>query len=241
MENILPVIEPTSEANILIEAEKINVKKASEEILNWLISNVEYFIDSQKRTFKIDMIIDSEKMPESGKLQNLYRAIPSDEEALKTAGITNVAEKIDTYKKSQSKKNKKNDHEQKVIADTFKKVQSIRASLDKITEKVFEEMKSNNNLLEQLFKRMIFYYEMIAINNGRPVVKELVGAVAINNFEYEDFSVNVNIELPDIVVKNTNEKDKIVKGNKKAYTIPASFTLTIEISFKEKNQMTSVF
>lgn len=166
------------------EASDINIRRVAEEILTWVEKNVESFIDNQNKTFKIDMLIESEEMSEAMKMQSLYRKV--------TGG--NLS-----------------DDEYKVCMEV----------LNNTTSQIHNEMRKREDLLETLFKRMVFYYEMVGVSNGRALVKELTGAVDIINFEYEAFSVGVK-----------------VKG--KGYEIPESFTIWVEISFKE-NRPTSIF
>ena len=67
---------------IAAESKNIEVAKVSDEILKWVIANVESFIDNHKKMFKLDLILDEsvqEIMPESMKIQRLYQAIPADE------------------------------------------------------------------------------------------------------------------------------------------------------------------
>ena len=61
---------------IIEKSKEINTDKVAQEMLGWLIANVENFIDNQRREFKIDLILDSDNMSESTKLQNLYIEIP---------------------------------------------------------------------------------------------------------------------------------------------------------------------
>lgn len=192
-ENMLEII--TQEAN------KVNVKKVAEEILTWVEKNVESFIDNQTKTFKIDMLIDSQEMSESMNMQSLYR---------KVTGA-------------------------KLNDDEYKKCMDV---LNAVTKKIHKEMRKRDDLLEKLFKRMVFYYEMVGVSSGKALIKELIGAVDIINFEYEAFSVGVQIKDKGYVGEE-GEKPENVKIRKE-YEIPESFTVWVEISFKE-NRPSSIF
>ena len=188
----------TSIKEIEKESKEINIKKVAEEILGWVDKNVESFIDNQTREFKLDLFIQSKDMPESLKLQELYRKVTGGE---------------------------LNDKDYKECMET----------LNSVTKKVHKEMKKRDDLLQHLFTRMSFYYEMMGISNGRPLVKELEGAVDIINFEYEAFSVGVKINAPTFLIRRKeNGELENVQGENKDYQIPESFTIWIEIAFKEK-------
>lgn len=186
------------------ESKEIDIKKISEEILIWLDKNVESFIDNQTKTFKIDMLIDSQEMSESMKMQSLYRK------------VTGAKLSDDEYKECMAK-------------------------LNAVTEKIHKNMRKRDDLLEKLFKKMVFYYEMVGVNNGKQLIKELTGAVDIINFEYEAFSVGVKIKDKGYVgeegIDGNNENNVKIR---KQYEIPESFTIWVEISFKE-NRPSSIF
>lgn len=203
---------------IIEKSKEINTDKVAQEMLGWLIANVENFIDNQRREFKIDLILDSDNMSESTKLQNLYIEIPeSDDGDLKLDNIDNVNN------------------------DNFIKVNKCREALDNVTKKCHSSMKKNKILLDTLFKRMIFYYEMVGVSKGNVLLKELKGAVSIKLFEYDAFSVNVQVTPVNVGINKNNMdsrgEDKqmttvnISEG--KNYDIPEGFTLWLEIAFRD--------
>ncbi len=208
----------TEITEIIEKSKEIDINKVSEEMLGWLIANVENFIDNQKREFKIDLILDSDNMSESTKLQNLYRKIPEKDD-------TNIEfDKIDD-----------------INADSFTEVNRCRKALDKITKKCHTSMKENKVLLDVLFKRMIFYYEMVGLSKGNVLLKELKGAVSIKLFEYEAFSVNVQLSPVNVGINKNNRNNRgedsqmatvnISEG--KNYDIPEGFTIWLEIAFRD--------
>ncbi|MFA7219186.1 MAG: hypothetical protein WC119_01605 [Synergistaceae bacterium] len=200
------------------DAETINVEVAAKEILTWTANNVEQFIDNQKRKFKLDLVIDAEEgaqetFPETRKLQNLYRAIPED-----SASIVNpkdIQDVIDNLSEEEIKE--------------MEDIQHCREALDEISENIWQSMKQNEELLEAIFKRMAFYYEMKGINKGELLLQELKGEVDIVKFEYESFPVQVHIT--DSALGDTERE--VVKD----YVIPEGFTVWLEIAFKPKKQL----
>ena len=202
---------------IIEKSKEINTDRVAQEMLGWLIANVENFIDNQRREFKIDLILDSDNMSESTKLQNLYIEIPESDGDLKLDNIDNVNN------------------------DNFIKVNKCRETLDNVTKKCHSSMKKNKILLDTLFKRMIFYYEMVGVSKGNVLLKELKGAVSIKLFEYDAFSVNVQVTPVNVGINKNNRdsrgEDKqmttvnISEG--KNYDIPEGFTLWLEIAFRD--------
>jgi hypothetical protein len=203
---------------IIKKSKEINADKVAQEVLSWLITNVENFIDNQAREFKIDLILDSDTMSESTKLQNLYREIPETDD-----GSTNL-DSIENIK----------------IGD-FTEVNKCREVLNKITKKCHSSMGKNKILLDILFKRMIFYYEMVGVSHGNVLLKELKGAVSIKLFDYDAFSVNVKLSPVNVGI-NKNNKNSRGEDNQmitvnisegKDYDIPEGFTIWLEIAFRD--------
>jgi len=217
---------------IIDQSKNINPSKIAEEVLVWTALNVENFIDSTQKIFKLDIILDTEgetcSMPETKKLQNLYRSIPDDEDLVsaKMLNSKNAMKKI-------SKNNK-----------AFKELNQCREILDGITAVAFQKMKESHEILDKLYKRMIFYYEMRGVHNGKPIIQELNGGVDVLKFEYESFAVGVKIRAPDL--QNVNDINNVeeMKENMstvKEYIIPEGFTIWIEIAFSSILKQPSLF
>jgi len=204
---------------ILEESKKIETQNVANEVLNWLIMNVENFIDNQKREFKIDFILDSAKMSETTKLQNLYKAIPESDTKISLKEIGSIKNTDASY---------------------FKNVNKCRNELDKITKKCLKDMQKSEELLSTLFKRMIFYYEMVGISKGNILLKQLEGGVTITEFDYEAFSVDVSTKRYTPVVENGEVIFEKI-DEEKNYTIPEGFAIWLEISFRDTIQRQTLF
>jgi hypothetical protein len=94
--------------------------------------------------------------------------------------------------------------------------------------------------LKDLFKAMIFFYEMVGINQGQPLLKKLSGSVDILEFDYEAFSVGVRVlggfhKMEDDV--NAESSKQMIRQ----YTIPEGFTIAIEISYVDKARSLTLF
>jgi hypothetical protein len=104
-------------------------------------------------------------------------------------------------------------------------------------EKIFALMDSQKELKDQLFKRMIYYYEMTGFHNGKPIEKTLVGEIQIVDFVYDAFDVQMTIK-PKIYVEDEEGNiigEKVDEENAVSYKIPEGFSITIEIAFVDQS------
>jgi len=205
------VFEKRPIENILEESKNIDPQTVADEVIQWLIDNVENYIDNHVRVFKLDLILDNESesveaMEETKRLQDLYRAIPDDEE------VGDVASAVD-----------------------------CRNQLNAITSDAFEIMKRSQDKLQELFKRLSYYYELKGVKEGKMLVQELDGHVDITNFEYEAFSVGVKVYGGFDKVMDGEQVEKGEKKVVKQYTIPEAFTVWIELAFKPKERPLAIF
>jgi len=183
------------------ESKLIDLDKSANEVLLWLTKNVENFISNQETKFKIDLILDkeSETVEEMEELKKLQDL------------FTSIPEDENMSKK---------DLEQSL---------KTRENLNNIVSKIFNIMNTKEELLNNLFVRMAYYYELKGINKGKFLLQELIGKVSILNFEYEAFSVGVKI-------RNAQTKDTV-----KEYMVPEGFTIWIEIAFTPVSSPQSIF
>ena len=207
----------------------INISKASDEVLNWLIANVENYIDNHAKQFKIDLIIDrhNKEMPELKRLQALYRTLP--EKKLKLPDCEDI---IKEYNKLMKDKD---------VKAIVKESALLKKDYDTITSEIHKAIKKDKEKLDILFKRMAFYYELVGFNKGKELLRELNGGVWVTNFDYEDFDVGVKVKAPAYKVNNEETGEvETIQGEDKSYVIGEGFTVWIEISFTSE-KMTSIF
>lgn len=121
-------------------------------------------------------------------------------------------------------------------ADNYDNVISAKSTLNEVVSKAFNVINDRKDLLENLFTRMAFYFELKGVNKGKFLIQNLTGAVAVTNFEYEDFSVGVKINQP---TKNEEDKEKYI--TLKEYTIPEGFTIWLEIAFRNDTEAQNIF
>jgi len=116
--------------------------------------------------------------------------------------------------------------------------------LDKVVELIKKEMCNNKELLEKLFKKLVYYYEMIgfSIKSG-PVIQEMDGYVSVNKFFYEPIGMDVTVTKrynrmnPDGTLVASDKKPEVVKKEK----IPEGFVVEIEIKKWPKQKVVSMF
>jgi len=266
--------EKKSVEEIIELSKSIDIEATSKEILTWIINNVEQFIDNQKRMFKLDLIIDAEdgateSLPLTKKLQDLYRAVPEDDDKIDVKGVINppleFSEETLAEMNSESLQNggELSEKAQKEIVGRMESVDDgsllknlskeqlakmdelseCRNILDKVTSSIFQLMKEDNELLKTLFKRMSYYYEMKGVSKGELLLQEVDGEVAILKFEYEAFTVKVNVGGTKVPVKQLDGTIVEKKASiAKSYEIPEGFSIWLEVAIKpKKKQMPSLF
>jgi hypothetical protein len=216
--------EKKSIDEIIELTENIDVEKAAEEVLTWLTDSVIHFIDNKDKFFRLDLVIDEECAEGMGNiklLQDLYRALPEDSEFVDVSQAT-----ADNFSDV-------DDH-------AFNDLVECRVVLNDITKRVHESMRSSKKL-EELFKAMIFYYEMVGINEGRPLLKKLSGSVDILEFDYEAFSVGVKVLGGYLKMEDDIMNTEVSKQTIRQYTIPEGFTIALEISYVDRARSLTLF
>lgn len=223
--------------DVLEDAKTIDPKTVAKEVLQWLIKNVEDYIDNHVYVFKLDLILDNESesveaMEETKRLQDLYRAIPDDEDLMQLSPSERVLTVNNIVNNSKASE---------ASIDSIESAVACRTELNKVTTKTFEAMRGCEQELKDLFKRLSYYYELKGVNEGKMLIQELNGHVDIINFEYEAFSVGVKVYGGlDKVVDNK----PVAKGEKKIvkqYVIPEAFTVWIELAFSPKERPLALF
>lgn len=213
---------------ILELSENVDTQKSADEILNWLTKNVAHFIDNKEKEFRIELVIEensSEDMENIKLLQDLYRAIPDDSDYVdndKIAEIMSSGNLNDAFEDEQ-----------------FNKLVECREALDNLSFDIHDKMRESNKL-KDLYKAMIYYYEMIGINHGHPLLKDLAGEVDVIEFEYESFNVAVQV-LEGKMSIDDDINDKCEKEVIRQYTIPEGFSLLLEIAFVDQSRSLSIF
>jgi len=220
--------------DILKESESIDAKQVASEVLTWLEKNVENFIDNHAKMFHVpldnlDVQVgtadgDLVDMTETKKLQDLYRAIPDDSDAI---DISPTQEEFNNVLKFYEES--LTDEQRASLEETV----AYRDKLNVITESVHSMMRDNDDLMTKLADRMKYFYELFGFTDGNALIQEMRGLVDIISFEYEAFSVGVRL----------TKKSEDGQGNEvvKDYIVPEGFTVCVELSTKMEQRPTSVF
>lgn len=220
---------------ILEQARDIDPSRIAEEILKWLDIDVENFIDNSARLFEIpidnlDVQADDKEWPDmvhTKKLQDLYRAVPDEEDIININGITNEEELSKAIQEFEA--NLTDEQREKINSYV-----DCRRKLDTITEEALSEMKKKTDLLAKLAERMAYYYEGSAIVKGEMLIQEMQGLIDVLSFVFDTFSMGVRLTES----QGFNEEGKQVT---KEYVIPEGFIVCIELSYKPKKKPVSLF
>lgn len=201
------------ESNIAAEAMNINFEAAAGEVLNWLIVNVENFIDNHKKCFLIDLILnDNADFPMLNKVHNMYKLLP-DDEIIKDANLS-----------------------EEETAEAFQKMNDIKDLLDDLVKEIKEEI-DECELKVKLFDKMIFFYELSGITSRGLIFNKLSGSVDISKFMYDDFPVEVKVKNKSVNQATGEEK---ITGETKHVIMPG-FALQLEISFIKDQEQSALF
>ena len=204
-EEIIDIVKSTQES-----ITKIDLKKAAEELLNWLIDNVEQYIDNKETIFSLYFPVDKEKM---AKMDNLF-----------ALGSLYLLLNDDNIKKGKD----------------LKCMKFLDESVAKIKQIASEE----SELKTKLFRKLIYYYEMIGFNvKTGPVIQDMDGYVKIVTFLFEPIGLDIvvtkkyNKKLPDGSLVDSDKASEVVKKEH----IPEGFVLEMELKKWPKHGITSVF
>jgi len=228
--------------DILEDAKTINHEKVGTEVLNWVIANVENFIDNQNKIFKLDLVLDDVVgMEETKRLQDLYRAIDDDNEKdLEKATecrrtLDEITAKAFNYIKGcgdQLKKlyNRMIFYYEKVVPSPENKKTAI--AIDEELKKLFKQKENASEKEKNEIQKKI----VEKVQEGEKLVKftQYEGSASITNFDYEAFNIGVRIQK---AAKEDKENKEIVKE----YNVQEGFTVWVEINYKHKIKPTNMF
>lgn len=203
-EPVTPQVEPLNRHQLLEQAKSIDPKKIAKTVLKWLINNVESYIDNKETVFLVYFsydVLSEHGLDELKKLQELYYAIPNE-------GVEVAGHKVDSA----------------AITDMLD-------ALDAIVDKAKSEMEASTTMMEELFKRIIYYYEMVGYSKlTGPIIKSYKGKVSINHFMYEPVSMPVTVtkkikKLVNGEAVDTDIPDEIISQ----FVIPEGYSLEMEL------------
>ena len=195
---------------VVEKADTISSVAMAKEIGNWIVGNVEQFIDNQDTVFRMYLNISSDMgMPMSSLYQRLYLSVYNAEEAVVTDETDKALNKLNAMLE-ETKSNMEKDAE--FLSALFKKM----AFFYELTGFVVKDGKVQQALTQKMD-----------------------GKVSINVLEFDPVSLTTTVaqgvgQNKDGVIREGDEK-VIVKQEE----MPAGFGIEIEISMSPKNNVPS--
>lgn len=190
---------------------EVDVDGIAQEILQWLITNVEDYIDNNETVFPIYFPID--KNLEQNKEMHKTNAFGGD--------FLKIIDSDLSYA------------QQKKILD----------KLDEVVANIKNSISNDKENMEKLYKRMIWYYEMVGFHSVTgPIIQELEGYVKINSVAFEAIGMDVTVTQryqklqKDGTLTDSNKPSEVIKKEH----IPEGFTVEIEIKKWAKVSTTSL-
>jgi len=195
---------PESQKEFSSETNCIDTKKVATEVLDWSIKNVESYIDNKETVFLIYFTYD----------------------ILEEEGLLELKKLQDLYYGIPNAEGE-NDND-----DTRAMLLSMLDSVDAVVEAVKIAMEENSEKMAELFKRIIYYYEMIGFNRVTgPIVAKYDGHIQINHFFYEPVSMPVTVTKR---MKKMDEEGGLIDTDLppeiiKEFVVPEGFSFEVEL------------
>ena len=114
-------------------------------------------------------------------------------------------------------------------------------AFDEITAKIFGLMQANVTVLEKLFKRLIYYYEMTGFSSVTgPIIQNLSGYVSIEDFAYEPIEMRVSVRSGTERQSDGSATDNTKKILRETM-IPEGFAFAIKLTFWRETKEASLY
>ena len=206
--------------------DEISPAELAGEFLDWLIKNVEQYVDNHKTKFILNISPkEAGGMPIAERVETLYQALDGESVEISIRGD------------SEFDWSSLDEATQKSVEEETSKLMILHT----LVEKAYQSMLNNEKRLSELFKRIAFYYELIGFRNGIPIEKQIGGAVHIDTFHYEAVSVPVEIKGRVPVFDENNELVGMKETESSTYMIPPSFVIDLDFELLDKRTQTSLF
>jgi hypothetical protein len=212
----------------VLELEKIDKNKISDEIFWWVKENILSYIDTMRTSYSLDFLADEQLMPETAKLEHLcYQLDPTDID-LDTMNTDSQADSIEEALKNPE-----------LIEETAK-----QESINEFMDSIRNIMTDNSEKREEIFSALSYFYDVVGFYDKKPIVKNLKGYVAIDYLAFENIRVPVtktpmtpvyNEEGEVIDYKRDESKTEIVAEK------PPAFSIDFSIDFWEDKGEQSLF
>lgn len=205
------------------ELEKVDKRKVAEEILWWLIEKIDTYIDNHQTEYTLSFLADTEKMPETCKVEKLGYTLTTVEIA--TNDVLNLEKEIE---------NNPDVKRESEIVDC------LRRFMEDVKELIVEDKEGMKRFFDALSK----YYSTVAFYREKPVNKKLDGYINLQYLGFENMKLDVT-KTPMIPI--FNEEGEIIDYKKdKSKTevvakMPPAFAVDFGIEFWENKDEFSLF
>lgn len=231
------------------------------EVVDWALANVENFIDNHQRKFVLSLSFSGDDdvkdaIPTGKRLAALFDLF--DESLLKILSAEyghdvekeldmSIEEIIAESERQAPDFDADNHHEEKpkpVLADEEDEniVTDLAERLFQFVGDAYDHLGSADMKarIEELFKKMKYYYELTGFRNGEPVFRELKGYLKIERFDFDAIETPVEVTQKIPIVEN-GEVVGMEDMGKVTYMLPPGFTLELNIVLWEDSVQTSLF
>jgi len=206
--------------------EDISPEELASEFLEWLIQNVEQYMDNHKTQFILNISPkEAGGMPLAERIEELYLGLDDENVEISMKGD----EEFDWGSLDEETR--------KSIEEETKKLMVLH----ELVEKAYKSLLADADGLSRLFKALSYYYELVGFRDGIPIEKELGGRVNIGAFHYEAVSVPVEIKGKQPVYNENGDLVEVREVAGATYIIPPSFVIDLEVEMFEKRIPTSLF
>jgi len=213
-----------SELQKIIEG--ISPGDLASEFLEWLVKNVDQYIDNHQTKFILNISPkEAGGMPLAEQVEKLYLDLDDTSVELSMKGVDGFDwSSLD----EQTRELVEKETEKLVI-------------LHDLVEKAYACLLADKDGLFRLFTELSYYYELIGFRDGIPIEKDLAGRVNIGAFHYEAIWVPVEVKGKQPVYNDDGDLVEVREVAGATYIIPPSFVIDLEVEMLEKRVPTSLF
>ena len=239
------------------DLKKINAKKAAAEVLLWLTRHVEQYVDNHEYSYSLTLNVRDDSMPHLRKIMLLFHdvfGIPEDRLAvLDSIRTPEEAEKIRKAYGELTSGGRTSVEEAKLVhlflqeaagedqdssGERSDQEAALLPKLYNLVDRVKVEMEKNTKLLDDLIRRLVYFYELSGFREGKALEVTLDGSLEFRLFEYhsELTIVEARKKVPD------NEGGyKFADDGHYAIGMPGGFMLEFDLKTWPRSEQTSMF
>jgi hypothetical protein len=204
------------------EVDVLSHEDLATEVVDWMINNVESYIDNHETVFRLALNVGSEEaMPVAYKIEQLFIELAE-------TFVFDDVESLEELTEGQ---------EAMLEEETQRSVY-----LHKFIDKAHSYMQESEEHMNRLFEKLKYYYELVGFRKGQPVMKSLVGTVKVTTFLYEPVEIEVTITpKTPIVDENGKTTGEMEEGEPEVRNMPAGYAVEIVLDLRDEKIPTSIF